>query len=196
MSCPVRPSSTGRKSTADLTALTLGRDTGGNRNPGGCRIRAPSAGLSDPESSSRLRAEQNAPPGHRDPRPARTTTPKIRAHLDTRSSRRFQNLPRRRPGALGSALVRSSACLSLRHVPTSRPPGPPGPGSEPLEPSGRPEPPATRCTYEVHASLRRVGPARGATPPSQPASVLCGLTTPTSITTGKLQEASVTKDWN
>lgn len=85
--------------------------------------------------------------------------------------------------ALGSALGRGSARLSLRHVSTSRPPGPPGPGSEPLEPSRRPEPPATRCTYAVHASLRRVGPARGATPPSQPAPALCGSTTPTSITT-------------
>lgn len=85
--------------------------------------------------------------------------------------------------------------MSLRHVPTSRPPGPPAPGSEPLEPLGRPEPPATRCTYAVHASLRRVGPARGATPPSQPALVLCGPTTTTSITTRRLQKAGFTKDW-
>lgn len=164
MFCPARPSSTGRKGTADLTALTLGRDAGGTGTQAGAESghRRQGTGLRDPGSSSRLRAEQNAPPGHPDRSPVRATTLRTRAHLNTRSSRRFQNLPRRRPCALGSALVRVSARLSLRHVPTSRPPGPPGPGSEPLEPSGRPEPPATRCTYAVHASLRRVGPARGA----------------------------------
>lgn len=198
VSCPARPSSTGRKGTADLTALTLGRDAGGTGTQAGAESgrRTRGAGLSDPGSSSRLRAEQNAPSGHPDPSPARTTTLQTRAHLDTRRSGRFQNLPRRRPGALGSALVRGSARLSLRHVPTSRPPGPPGPGSEPLELSGRPEPPATRCTYAVHASLRRVGPARGATPPSQPAPAHCGPTTSTSITTGTWQEAGVTKNGN
>ncbi|XP_028384771.1 myosin light chain kinase 2, skeletal/cardiac muscle-like [Phyllostomus discolor] len=157
---------TGRKGAADLTALSPGRGRGRrDRNPDGWVYsqgggRGAAAGAALWRRDPRPRA-----PG---PRPSPAADPAaeqaLRSPGRTRRSRRFQNLPRRRPArsappppAAPPPAAAGPARLSRRHVPTSRPRAGPAPGSEPGEPRTRV---ATACDPAGRRGQARAGSGR------------------------------------
>lgn len=127
---------TGGKGAADLTTLSpgRGRDGGTGIQTGvqpGRRARGCGRGCAAATGPPAPRG-QNTRPGAPGPRPSPAADPAaeqaLRSPGRTRRSRRFQNLPRRRPArsappppAAPPPAAAGPARLSRRHVPTSRP---------------------------------------------------------------------------